>query len=138
MVVLEWNLTLINLPEADLRRAVIRALEKEPQPMTHPPPALPEDAGLTRGKPRTAFAQCDGCRLRGSQLCRIFQTAPVSGNHPPVRRRFGRGQRIVGQDDPGGFLGVIRRGFARRSVIQTSGRRILLGLAMPETSLAGF
>jgi len=91
--------------------------------------------------PRTdvhaAFAACHGCKLRGSQLCRIVKDEPVFDIHPPIIRHFSRGKRIFEQDRSSGFLGVVRRGYARRSVIKVSGKRILVGLAMPGDIVGG-
>ncbi len=85
----------------------------------------------------TSFAECRGCKLLGSQLCRIILDEPSCGTRPPVLRRLGRGKRIVGQGEASSFLGVIRRGYARRSVIKVSGNRILVGLAMPGDIVGG-
>lgn len=98
---------------------------------------LAADVGWTGADATTSFAQCRGCKLRGSQLCRIILDEPSCGTRPPVLRRLGRGKRIVGQGEASGFLGVIRRGYARRSVIKVSGNRILVGLAMPGDIVGG-
>lgn len=98
---------------------------------------LAADVRWNGANARTPFARCHGCELRGSQLCRVIQDERLFGTHPPVLRRFGRGKRIVGQGEASGFLGVIRRGYARRSVIKVSGNRILVGLAMPGDIVGG-
>lgn len=99
------------------------------------------DLGMGVSWPRTeihaAFKACRRCKLRGSQLCRIIKDAPVFGTHPPILRRFGRGQRIFEQGKSSGFLGVVRRGYARRSVIKVSGKRILVGLTIPGDIVGG-
>lgn len=94
-------------------------------------PGLATDARWTRANVRTPFEQCRGCKFSGSGFCRIILDEPLFGTYPPVLRRFGRGKRIVEHDDTSSFLGVIRSGFARRSVMQMSGKRILMDLAMP-------
>jgi CRP/FNR family transcriptional regulator len=98
---------------------------------------LAADVGCIGADATTSFAQCRGCKLRGSQLCRIILDEPSCGTRPPVLRRFGRGKRIVGQGEASGFLGVIRRGYARKSVIKLSGKRILVDLAMPGDIVGG-
>lgn len=98
---------------------------------------LAADVGCIGANARTSLAQCRGCKLRGSQLCRIIQEEPVFGTPPPLLRRFGRGERIFEQAKSSGFFGVVRRGYARRSVIKVSGKRILAGLAMPGDLVGG-
>ncbi|WP_281955794.1 Crp/Fnr family transcriptional regulator [Pseudophaeobacter arcticus] len=99
------------------------------------------DLGMGLPRLRTdihaAFKACRTCKLRGSQLCRIIKDEPVFGTHPPILRRFDRGQRISEQGKSSGFLGVVRRGYARRSVIKVSGKRILLGLVIPGDIVGG-
>ncbi|WP_278923653.1 Crp/Fnr family transcriptional regulator [Pseudophaeobacter profundi] len=99
------------------------------------------DLGMGLPRPRTeihaAFKACRTCKLRGSQLCRIIKNEPVFGTHPPILRRFGRGERIFEQDQSSGFFGIVRRGYARRSVIKVSGKRILVGLAIPGDIVGG-
>lgn len=99
------------------------------------------DLGMGVPRPRTeihaAFKACRTCKLRGSQLCRIIKNEPVFGTHPPILRRFGRGERIFEQDQSSGFFGIVRRGYARRSVIKVSGKRILVGLAIPGDIVGG-
>lgn len=99
---------------------------------------LKQGVRWSRTDAHAPFDACRGCELRGSQLCRIIQSEPALGTHPPILRRFSRGQRIFEQDLNHGFLGVIRRGYARRSVIRVSGRRILLGLGIPGDIIASF
>lgn len=98
---------------------------------------LAADVGCIGADATTSLAQCRGCKLRGSQLCRIILDEPSCGTRPPVLRRLGRGKRIVGQGEASGFLGVIRRGYARKSVIKLSGKRTLVGLAMPGDIVGG-
>lgn len=99
---------------------------------------LKQGVRWSRADAHAPFDACHGCKLRGSQLCRIIQNEPALGTHTPILRRFSRGQRILEQDFSHGFLGVIRRGYARRSVIRVSGRRILLGLGIPGDIIARF
>ena len=80
---------------------------------------------------------CRGCKLRGSQFCRIIKDESVFGNPVPVFRHFDQGTRIFEQDRSSGFFGVIRRGYARRSVMKVSGKRILVGLAIPGDIVGG-
>lgn len=82
-------------------------------------------------KARPPAARCRGCALSGAQLCRKILDAPPAGAHRPVLRRFRRGEPIALQGEPCGFLGVIRSGYARKSVTRVSGRRILLDLVIP-------
>lgn len=84
------------------------------------------------------FDTCRGCKLRGSQLCRIIKDGSGVGKHLPILRRFDQGKRLFEQDRSSGFLGVIRRGYARRSVMKVSGKRILVGLAIPGDIVGGF
>ena len=98
---------------------------------------LAADVGCIDTSARTSLAQCRGCTLCGSQLCRIILDEPSYGTRPPILRRFGRGKRIVEQGEAGSVLGVIRRGYARRSVVKVSGNRILVGLAMPGDIVGG-
>lgn len=98
---------------------------------------LAADVGCIGTNVRTSLAQCRGCTLRGSQLCRIILDEPSCGIRPPVLRQFGRGKRIVEQGEASGFLGVVRRGYARRSVVKVSGNRVLVGLAMPGDLVGG-
>lgn len=80
---------------------------------------------------------CRGCKLRGSRLCRIIQNEPAFGTHTPILRRFDRGVRLFEQDRSSDFFGVVRSGYARKSVIKVSGKRTLVGLAPPGDILDG-
>jgi CRP-like cAMP-binding protein len=98
---------------------------------------LAADAQLRPALARQPNTQCRTCALRGSYLCRSIQTEALSGSRPPVVRRFGRGKRIVAQGETSGFFGEVRRGFARKTTLRTSGKRILMGLAIPGDVIVG-
>ena len=83
------------------------------------------------------FKACRTCKLRGSYLCQSIQDKSVFSTHAPVLRRFDRGKRIFENGSNSGFLGVIRRGYARKSMIKVSGKRIVLSLAMPGDIIGG-
>lgn len=89
--------------------------------------------GVSRSRAKTSapFEACRGCKLRGSELCRIIQNESAFGNNLPILHRFERGARIFEQDRNNRFLGVVRRGYARKSVIKVSGKRTLVGLGVP-------
>lgn len=95
------------------------------------------DADLPAAVADNAQARCRHCALRGAKICHsIHDTAP-SGSHPPVVRRFAEGQRILEQGKGSGVVGVLRRGYARRSIIRMGGERILVGLAIPGDIIGG-
>lgn len=98
-------------------------------------------AGTAHGAARAASNQsderCDGCALRGAKLCRAIWASAPPNICRPIIRTFERGQLIVEPDDAAGFLAVIRRGYARRSMMRMSGKRVLLGLAVPGDIVGG-
>lgn len=96
-------------------------------------------AGVTVSRTKTSapFEACRGCKLRGAELCRIIQNEPAFGNRLPILRRFSRGSQIFEQGCKSGLLGVVRRGYARKSVIKVSGKRTLLGLGAPGDFVGG-
>lgn len=80
--------------------------------------------------------RCRGCTLHGAGLCRaVVRNSPPGATRPRLRR-FEKGQPILDSGTPCG-LGVIRRGYARRSTIRLDGKRILLGLAAPGDIVSG-
>ncbi|MDG4648452.1 Crp/Fnr family transcriptional regulator [Roseibacterium sp. SDUM158017] len=87
--------------------------------------ALRPDGGSIGGR------SCEGCALRGAELCRAMRDDGSTGAGRPAVRTFPRGRQILEQGGQPGFLGVIRKGYVRRSTIRLSGKRILLGLAVP-------
>ncbi|WP_319520271.1 Crp/Fnr family transcriptional regulator [uncultured Martelella sp.] len=84
-----------------------------------------------------ADERCKGCLLHGSRLCNSIRAEYPFGCGQSVLRRYGRGQQIVEQDASGSFLGVIRSGFVRSSVIRVNGERIILGLSIPGDIVGG-
>jgi CRP/FNR family transcriptional regulator len=94
-------------------------------------PDLATDVHVPQKDARAPFDKCFGCRSRGSQFCHVIQSAAAFSNHPPVMHHIGRGQRIDQISQTHGFLGVIKNGFARKSVIRISGERTLVGMALP-------
>jgi len=99
------------------------------------------DLGLGVRQHRTdthaPFQACRGCKVRGSRLCHIIQDEPVFGTKPPIIRRFSRGTQLFKHDSSSGFLGVVRRGYVRRSVMKLSGRRVLMDFGLPGDIIAG-
>lgn len=79
---------------------------------------------------RLAADPCRACTLGGAALCRAMSEASAPGRFTPTCRRFDKGQEIF---EPGALhgLGVIRRGYVRRSTLRLDGKRILMGLAVP-------
>ncbi|MGS4948255.1 Crp/Fnr family transcriptional regulator [Meridianimarinicoccus sp. RP-17] len=81
----------------------------------------------------TAFplGRCIGCPLRGAEMCRmIFEHGILRTSAPPLRH-YRKGKLILERGKPSDFLGVIRRGYARRSEMRKDGKRVLFGLAIP-------
>lgn len=74
---------------------------------------------------------CGDCTLRGAALCHAMRVGGGAGRRPPVARVLDRGRAIFEQGAHGPFLGVIRKGYARKSTVRPSGQRVLLGLALP-------
>jgi len=93
-------------------------------------------AGLAPGAQRVRPERCRRCAFDGAEICRILTAdgTPVAAQ-PPVRR-FASGEVIF---EPGAplSLGIVRRGFARRSAIRRDGKRILIGLAGPGDIVSG-
>lgn len=98
---------------------------------------LEVDVHWPRTSAHTPLKTCRGCKVRGSQLCCTIQNEPAFGDHLPFLRRFPRGTRIFEQERSSGILGVVRRGYARKSVIKVSGKRALVGLGMPGDFVGG-
>ncbi len=74
---------------------------------------------------------CQGCRLRGAALCHAMMAAGTARHRGPVSRTLARGRPFFEQGARPGLVGVIRTGYARKSMIRPSGQRVLLGLALP-------
>jgi CRP-like cAMP-binding protein len=76
-------------------------------------------------------APCRKCPIHRAHLCRaIFDKCAPNASPPPLRH-YDKGKLIVEQGTFPGFLGVIRRGYARWSDFRIDGKRILFGLAVP-------
>lgn len=82
-------------------------------------------------------ARCRQCPVRSADLCRAthHEGAPSAG--PPPLRRYEKGKLVFEQGTFPGFLGVIRRGYARRSNFRINGKRILFGLAVSGDIVGG-
>jgi CRP-like cAMP-binding protein len=80
--------------------------------------------------------RCRGCTMQGAALCRAMAGTRPSLSCIPTVRRFHKGRVIFEQDAPAG-LGVITRGYARRSMMRLDGKRILMELAVPGDIVAG-
>ncbi len=91
----------------------------------------------SRAIPFIPAERCRNCALNGARLCRAIWEKSSPELSQPVIRRFDRGSLVVGHDETSGFLGVIRRGYARRSTMRVSGKRVLLGLAVPGDIVGG-
>lgn len=97
------------------------------------PSVRPGAGGLVSG----VAARCKECRAHGAGLCDAIR---LEGTHPAGAsrlHRYDKGRLIVEQDTLSGFVGVIRRGYARQSRMQMDGKRILLGLAVPGDLVLG-
>lgn len=99
------------------------------------PPAvhLAPDNPAFRGAPG-----CKECAIRSAGLCRATRHKGMASAGAPPLRSYDRGKMIVQQGAFPGFLGVIRRGCARRSNLRINGKRILLGIAAPGEIVGGF
>jgi CRP/FNR family transcriptional regulator len=75
-------------------------------------------------------ARCHGCTMQGAALCRAMAESRPPLSCIPTVRRFPKGRVIFEHDAPAG-LGVITRGYARRSTMRLDGKRILMELAVP-------
>ena len=75
--------------------------------------------------------RCDGCSLRCAELCHAICGQSSLRRCPPPLRQYEKGKLIAGRGESAGFLGVIRRGYVRRSEIRMNGQRVLFGLSVP-------
>ena len=76
-------------------------------------------------------AKCQRCDLRGAVLCRALCKTGVPGVKPATPRRFQQNEVIAQAGDASPVFGVLRRGYLRREIVQSNGRRILLGIVCP-------
>ncbi|MCB1334938.1 MAG: Crp/Fnr family transcriptional regulator [Roseivivax sp.] len=106
--------------------------------MIHKPIDVASSGSVPRAGSRPSAETCRTCALRGAEVCRAIQEVCPSSANQPIVRKFKRGKLIARQDGTSEFLGVIRRGYARRSTVRISGKRVLLGLAVPGDIVGGF
>jgi CRP-like cAMP-binding protein len=98
----------------------------------------PTESGrdAARGAPYAMAERCRFCAMRGAALCRAMAETRPSLSSVPTVRRFSKGQVIFEHGAAPG-LGVMTRGYARRSTMRVDGKRILLELAVPGDILTG-
>lgn len=92
---------------------------------------LPSGSIGPRHLPVHTATPCRNCPLHRAYLCRAIFDKGAHNTSPPQLRHYDKGKLIVEQGTLLGFLGVIRRGYARWSDFRIDGRRILFGLAVP-------
>lgn len=95
----------------------------------------PEFDGF-RAKADGTADRCRTCDLRGSAICVALSEANPRGISVPTLRRFGKGELIFEHGAAPG-LGVIRRGYARRSTCRLDGKRVVHGIAIPGDIVCG-
>jgi CRP-like cAMP-binding protein len=98
----------------------------------------PTEAGrdTARDAPYAMAERCRFCAMRGAALCRTMAETRPSLSSVPTVRRFSKGQVIFEHGAAPG-LGVMTRGYARRSAVRLDGKRVLLELAVPGDILTG-
>ncbi len=75
--------------------------------------------------------RCRHCTLRSAVLCRAIGEAGLAGAKPAAPRRFDQNETIAPAGEPSPVFGVLRKGYLRREIVQSNGRRILLGVLSP-------
>ncbi len=75
--------------------------------------------------------RCRRCTLRGAVLCHAICEAGLAGAKPATARRFAQNDTIAPAGEPSPVFGVLRKGYLRREIVQSNGRRILLGVLSP-------